>query len=270
MHIDEETSPRLEDITGIGGTFAARLRQAGIGDLRDVESATPERLAEICGCPVRRVIAQDWIAQAASLVSPVTAAGGPTERPPERLHFTVEVSANPSTGAIHSTRITHVQGPGEPNVQAGWDAADLVRFIESRLPGTRPAGAPDPGTDMGLTERDTRPPVVVHTPVMIVPGRLPTHVEVRLDPTEVEAHQQDTAQLSIAVYASSVPRGRHQLVGSTTVPFDRAPSHRIAIEALDHAFQPPLGLLAVIECRTDDAPGIPLVVASASADLQPA
>ena len=53
----------LEEISGIGPTYAGRLREGGIGTITDLAAAEPETVADLAGVGVSR--AEDWVAQAA-------------------------------------------------------------------------------------------------------------------------------------------------------------------------------------------------------------
>jgi len=58
---------RLEDIHGIGPTYAARLRAAGIEDFAGLAALPPEQLKTIIGRAVSVRAVRAWIVQAAEL-----------------------------------------------------------------------------------------------------------------------------------------------------------------------------------------------------------
>lgn len=60
----------LQQVTGIGPTYASRLQAAGITSLRQLAMTTPEQLFEIAsgGRPNARIDADEWVTQAQSIV----------------------------------------------------------------------------------------------------------------------------------------------------------------------------------------------------------
>ena len=54
----------LEEIKGIGSTYAERLREAGVADVGELAAADPADLAERADVPAGRL--EDWIEQAQS------------------------------------------------------------------------------------------------------------------------------------------------------------------------------------------------------------
>ncbi|MFB6311503.1 MAG: helix-hairpin-helix domain-containing protein [Salinirussus sp.] len=59
---DEETAPNIQEITGIGPTYAERLADAGIETIADLAEADASSVAEAAETSQSR--ARDWIEQA--------------------------------------------------------------------------------------------------------------------------------------------------------------------------------------------------------------
>jgi predicted flap endonuclease-1-like 5' DNA nuclease len=59
----EETADNLQDIDGIGPTYARRLQEAGINTFADLAQQTPEHLLEVCGARSLSAV-ESWIVAA--------------------------------------------------------------------------------------------------------------------------------------------------------------------------------------------------------------
>ncbi len=136
LHIDN-----LKVIHGIGPGIENRLYEAGIRSYAQLAALSPEEVVSALGTMVgmteERVINQDWIGQARSLVTEgdpiVTEAVEENLNSGSRKHyatFTVELLLD-DENQVRRTRATHFQSAAD-ETWAGWEQERLVRFFIDR------------------------------------------------------------------------------------------------------------------------------------------
>jgi hypothetical protein len=247
----------LTTITGIGARIEAKLKQAGIRTFAQLGQTPVEKLAAISGYSTEQIEQKDWVGQATALApAPPRATSDNDLRPPGRHNFTVELQLDAS-GTVLSSNIHHVQS-GDQDGWRGWDGDRLASFIEVRAgPETRPATDSTAGQDLvepAAGPEKARVPqgpspvgfAQIRADRLLFPGSGPTIATLRLDASQLEAHDISASALEIEVYAQRPPFSKSRLLGRARTPLRREPAVGLDVDLLDPASESQLEVFAVL------------------------
>jgi hypothetical protein len=248
----------LTTITGIGARIDAKLKQAGVRTFAQLGQTSVEKLAAISGYSTERIEQKDWVGQARALAPASPSAPSDEDlRPPDRHNFTVELQLDAPSGAVLSSNIHHVQS-GDRDSWRGWDGDRLASFIEVRAgPESRPATDTTAGQHeaepVAGPEKDRVPqgpsPVgfaQIRADRLLFPGSGPTIATLRLDASQLEAHDISASALEIEVYGQRPPFSKSRLLGRARTPLRREPAVGLDVDLLDPASESQLEVFAVL------------------------
>jgi hypothetical protein len=134
-------------IKGIGPVLAERLYDAGVRTYKQLAFLSPAKLAKmVTGLSAKQISEQDWSGQAQKLATKKTQPKPSHQDSPKRSirqhyeNFTIEFLVD-EKHAIRRTRVAHFQS-GDADTWAGWEARQLVDFLDRhtgvRVPAERP------------------------------------------------------------------------------------------------------------------------------------
>jgi hypothetical protein len=248
----------LTRITGIGPRIEAKLKQAGIRTFAQLGRTSVEKLAAISGYSTERIEQKDWVGQAKALApAPQSATSDEDLRPPGRHNFTVELQHDAPRGAVLSSNIHHVQS-GDRDSWRGWDGDRLVSFIEVRArPETPPATDTTAGQDLAAPAPEPKKERVPQGPSLMAfaqiradrllfPGSGPTIATLRLDASQLEAHDISATALDVEVYGQRPPFSKSRLLGRARTPLRREHAITLDVDLLDPASESQLEVFAVL------------------------
>jgi hypothetical protein len=249
----------LTRITGIGTRIEAKLKRAGVRTFAQLGQTSVEKLAAISGYSAEQIEQKDWIGQARSLAPapPPDATSEEDLRPPDRHNFTVELQLDAPSGAVLSSNIHHVQS-GDRDSWRGWDGDRLASFIEVRAgPESRPATDSTAGQHQAEPVAGPEEDRVPHGPSpvgfaqiradrLLFPGSGPTIATLRLDASQLEAHDIWASALEVEVYGQRPPFSKSRLLGRARTPLRGEPAVGLDIDLLDPASESQLEVFAVL------------------------
>jgi hypothetical protein len=253
---------RQDDLTrirGIGERVEAKLKQAGIRTITQLGRTSLEKLAAISGYSAETIGQKDWIGQAHALAPapPQRPASDEDLRPPDRHNFTVELQLDSPSGAVLSSNIHHVQS-GDRESWRGWDGDRLASFIEVRTgPESRPAGhstagqrqaEPVAGPEKDRVPRGPSPVGLaqIRADRLLFPGSGPTIATLRLDASQLEAHDISASALEVEVYGQRPPFSKSRLLGRARTPLRGESAVGLDVDLLDPASESQLEVFAVL------------------------
>jgi hypothetical protein len=248
----------LTTITGIGARIEAKLKQAGIRTFDQLGRTSVEKLAAISGYSSEQIERKDWVGQAKALApAPPSAPSDEDLRPPGRHNFTVELQLDATSGAVLSSNIHHVQS-GDRDSWRGWDGDRLASFIEVRA-GPETGPATDSTAGQQLAEPAARPekgrvppgpsPVgfaQIRADRLLFPGSGPTIASLRLDASQLEAHDISASALEVEVYGQRPPFSKSRRLGRARTPLRGEPAVSLDVDLLDPASESQLEVFAVL------------------------
>jgi hypothetical protein len=249
----------LTKITGIGARIEAKLKQAGIRTFAQLGQTSVEKLAAIAGYSNEQIEQKDWVGQATALArAPAPSAPSDEDlRPPGRHNFTVELQLDAPSGAVLSSNIRHVQS-GDRDSWRGWDRDRLVSFVEVRAgPETRAATDTTAGSQLSERppgpEKDRAPEgpsltafAQIRADRLLFPGSGPTMATLRLDASQLEAHDISATAVDVEVYGQRPPFSKSRLLGRARTPLRRRHAITLDVELLDPASESQLEVFAVL------------------------
>jgi hypothetical protein len=247
----------LAKITGIGARIESKLKQAGIRTFAQLGRTSVEKLAAISGYSTERIRQSDWVGQAKALApAPQSATSDEDLRPPDRHNFTVELQLDAPRGAVLSSNIHHVQS-GDRDSWRGWDGERLVSFVEvrawpERLPAsdTTAVQLPEPAPEPKKERVPQGPSPLGFTQIradrLLLPGSGPSTVTLRLDASQLEAHDISATALDVEVYGQRPPFSKSRLLGRARTPLGEGPAVRLDIDLPDPASDSQLEVFAVL------------------------
>jgi hypothetical protein len=249
----------LTRITGIGARIDAKLKQAGIRTFAQLGQTSVEKLAAISGYSTEQIEQKDWIGEAKALAPapPPVATSDEDLRPPGRHNFTVELQLDAPNRAVLSSNIHHVQS-GDRDSWRGWDGDRLVSFIEVRAgPLTRAATDATAGNQLpepaAESEKDRIPEgpsltafAQIRADRLLFPGSGPTIATLRLDASQLEAHDIAVSALAVEVYGQRPPFSKSRLLGRGRTSLRGEPAVALDVDLLDPAAESLLEVFAVL------------------------
>lgn len=248
----------LTRISGIGQRTDAKLKKAGIRTFAQLGRTSVEKLAVISGSSAEQIERKDWVGQARALA--LVAA-----LPPDRPTFSIELQLDPTSRAVISSSIHHVQSDDRDDWR-GWDSGRLVSFIEDRTgPDTQPA------TDTAVDEDPVAGPEKDHvvqeaSPVALAeiradrplfPGSGPTIASFNLD--RLDAYAISATALDVEVYGQRSPISKSRLLGEARTRVRQEQAITLDIDLRDPAPDSPLEVFAVLtflDGTEDDSPPV--------------
>jgi hypothetical protein len=248
----------LTTITGIGARIEAKLKQAGIRTFAQLGQTPVEKLAAISGYSTEQIEQRDWLGQATALAPASPSAPSDEDlRPPDRHNFTVELQVDAPSGAVLSSNIHHVQS-GDRDSWRGWDGDRLASFIEVRAgPESRPAtdttagqhqAEPVAGPDTDRVPQWPSPVgfAEIRADRLLFPGSGPMIATLRLDASQLEAHDISASALEVEVYGQRPPFSKSRLLGRARTPLRAVPAVGLDVDLLDPASESQLEVFAVL------------------------
>jgi hypothetical protein len=248
----------LTRIAGIGARIEAKLKQAGIRTFAQLGRTSVAKLAATSGYSTEQIEQKGWIGQARALARARAPDVTSDEdlRPPDRHNFTIELQLDAPRGAVLSSNIHHVQS-GDRDGWRGWDGDRLASFIEVRAgPESRPATDSTVGqheAQPGRPEKDRVPqgssPVgfaQIRADRLLFPGSGPTIATLRLDTSQLEAHDISASTLEVEVYGQRPPFSKSRLLGRARTPLRGEPAVGVDVDLLDPAPESQLEVFAVV------------------------
>lgn len=260
----------LTKISGIGPKTYAKLKRAGIRTFADLGQMTVEKLAVISGSSTQQIEQKDWVGQARALTPAAASEATADEdlRPPDRHTFSIKLQLDPTSRAVLSSSIHHVQSD-DGDTWRGWDSGRLVSFIEDRTgPETQPAtdtaageALPGPvaGPEKDHVVQETSPVALaeIRADRPLFPGSGPMIASFNLD--RLEAYAISATALDVEVYGQRSPISRTRLLGEARTRLRKEQAITLDIDLLDPAPESPLKVFAVLtflDGTEDDSPPV--------------
>ena len=253
---------RQDDLTrirGIGERVEAKLKQAGVRTFAQLGRTSVQKLAAISGYSSEQIERKDWIGQAQALAPapPPRATSDEDLRPPDRQNFTVELQLDSPSGAVLSSNIHHVQS-GDRESWRGWDSDRLASFIEVRAgsesqPATHSTAGQHQAEPVAGPEKHRVPqgpsPVgfaQIRADRLLFPGSGPMIATLRLDASQLEAHDISASALEVEVYGQRPPFSKSRLLGRARTPIRGESAVDLDVDLLDPASESQLEVFAVL------------------------